>query len=493
MKQYLDLLRDVQDNGRGKEDRTGTGTRSVFGRQIRMNLADGFPLLTTKKMFTRGMLAELLWFLSGDTNEHTLRDQNVNIWREWADPETGELGPVYGHMWRDFGGKPKAARLRAPKLRDGLEASYLGVGCGKGKENHLIGKTWEGMMARCYDPAATSYPTYGAVGVVVCDRWLEFAAFAEDAEKLPGWDLKEESLRDSTLPRYVLDKDLRGDGFTYSPECCSWLTDTQNQYLQADTIYTVEKGGKHYEFVNAKHFCDEHGAESKNFSDLWTGSKNAKVRSGFKFVSKRPARPAVDQIANLIRDLKTNPTSRRHIVTGWDPSMLHLMALPPCHCLFQFYCEELTVEERLYQSPTNTANYYAEFGWDKNLDQSEWVASKLLDDRGVPKYRLSCQLYQRSADIFLGVPMNIASYAALTMMIAQVVNMVPGDFVHTFGDLHIYNNHFDQVAKQLSREPRPLPKLRLNPDVKDLFKFTLNDFTLEGYDPHPTIKAEVSV
>lgn len=486
MKQYLDLLRDVYENGRGKADRTGTGTRAVFGRQIRMNLADGFPLLTTKKMFTRGMLAELLWFLSGDTNEHTLRDQGVNIWREWADPETGELGPVYGHMWRDFGGKPKAARLREPKLRDGLVASYLGVGCGRGKENHPIGKTWEGMMARCYDPSATSYPTYGAVGVVVCDRWLEFAAFAEDAVKLPGWDLKEESLRDLTLPRYVLDKDLRGDGFTYSPECCSWLTDTQNQYLQADTIYTVEKGGEHYEFVNAKHFCDEHGAESKNFSDLWTGSKNAKVRSGFKFISKRPARPGVDQIANLIRDLKTNPTSRRHIVTGWDPSMLHLMALPPCHCLFQFYCEELTPVERW--------SLLQEGDFKESLRGcSECMLSAAADTAELPKYRLSCQLYQRSADIFLGVPMNIASYATLTMMIAQVVNMSPGDFVHTFGDLHIYNNHVEQVQLQLSRPPRPLPTLKLNPEVKDIFGFKLSDFVVKGYDPHPTIKAPVSV
>jgi thymidylate synthase len=313
MKQYLDLLRDVQDNGRGKADRTGTGTRAVFGRQIRMNLADGFPLLTTKKVFTRGILAELLWMLSGDTNEHTLRDQKVNIWREWANPETGELGRVYGAQWR---------------------------------------------------------------------KWLS----------------------------------------------------VDNTHMDAERIY-------------------------------------------------------VDQIANLISDLKTNPTSRRHIVTAWNPGELDQMALPPCHMMFQFYCEELTDVERIAL-------------WEKKMGRTymsgvpegkrEGFEAIMLAD-GIPKYRLSCQLYQRSADAFLGVPFNIASYAALTMMVAQCVNMVPGDFVHTFGDLHIYNNHFEQVELQLSRDPRPLPTLKINPVVTDLFAFKLEDFELEGYDPHPSIKADVSV
>lgn len=332
------MLRHVRDNGRQKHDRTGTGTRAVFGHQIRFDLAEGFPLLTTKKVFTRGIIAELLWMLSGDTCEKTLSDQNVNIWKEWADPETGELGRVYGAQWRSW------FAVKNPVLRAGRS----------------VGKS-----------TATHSPFTGEVVVV-------------------------------------------------------------------------------------------------------------------------------DQMANLINDLKTNPTSRRMIVTGWNPGELDQMALPPCHMMMQFYCEELTDRERakLYVGQCEHAEQELMTLQHQGLEDLKDYMSKVLDnmdEHNVPKYRLSCQLYQRSADIFLGVPFNIASYALLTQMIAQCVNMVPGDFVHTFGDLHIYNNHFDQVDEQLSREPRPLPTMKINPDVKDLFSFKVEDFTLEGYDPCPAIKAEVSV
>ena len=264
MKQYLDLLTHVLTNGIQKTDRTGTGTRSVFGYQMRFNLDDGFPLLTTKKLHLRSIIYELLWFLRGDTNIKYLHDHKVSIWDEWAD-ENGDLGPVYGSQWR-------------------------------------------------------SWP----------------------------------------------------DG----------------------------RGG------------------------------------------------TIDQIANLIDQIKHNPDSRRLMVTAWNPAEIEDMALPPCHCLFQFY---------------------------------------------VANGRLSCQLYQRSADIFLGVPFNIASYALLTMMVAQVCGLRPGDFVHTFGDAHIYNNHIEQCNLQLSRDPRPLPTMRINPEVNDIFGFDFDDFTLENYNPHPHIKGEVSV
>lgn len=264
MKQYLDLLNHVLTNGIQKTDRTGTGTRSVFGYQMRFNLDDGFPLLTTKKLHLRSIIYELLWFLRGDTNIKYLHDHKVSIWDEWAD-ENGDLGPVYGSQWR-------------------------------------------------------SWP----------------------------------------------------DG----------------------------RGG------------------------------------------------TIDQIANLIDQIKHNPDSRRLMVTAWNPAEIEDMALPPCHCLFQFY---------------------------------------------VANGRLSCQLYQRSADIFLGVPFNIASYALLTMMVAQVCGLCPGDFVHTFGDAHIYNNHIEQCNLQLSRDPRPLPTMRINPEVNDIFGFDFDDFTLENYNPHPHIKGEVSV
>ncbi|MFB0934609.1 MAG: thymidylate synthase [Propionivibrio sp.] len=264
MKPYLDLMRHVFEHGTQKSDRTGTGTRSVFGWQMRFDLAAGFPLLTTKKLHLRSIIHELLWFLQGDTNIRYLKENGVRIWDEWADAD-GNLGPVYGHQWRHW------------KTPDGRE---------------------------------------------------------------------------------------------------------------------------------------------------------------------------IDQITQLVDGLKKNPDSRRHIVTAWNPSDVDRMALPPCHALFQFY---------------------------------------------VADGRLSCQLYQRSADIFLGVPFNIASYALLTMMVAQVCGYRPGDFVHTFGDAHLYSNHFEQVQLQLTREPRALPTMRINPEVKDVFAFRFEDFTLEGYDPHPHISAPVAV
>ncbi len=264
MRQYLDLLQHVLDHGRPREDRTGTGTQSVFGYQMRFNLKEGFPVVTTKKLHLKSIIHELLWFLAGDTNVKYLQDNGVRIWNEWAD-EKGDLGHIYGFQWR-------------------------------------------------------SWP---------------------------------------------------------SPE------------------------GK-----------------------------------------------SIDQISQLIHDIKTYPISRRLIVSAWNVGDLDKMNLPPCHLLFQFYVNE---------------------------------------------GKLSCQLYQRSADIFLGVPFNIASYALLTMMVAQVTGLEPGDFVHTFGDAHIYNNHLDQVNLQLSRSPLPLPQLKINPAVKSIFDFKYDDFELINYQSHPHIKGEVSV
>jgi thymidylate synthase len=264
MRQYLDLMRHVLEHGDPKTDRTGTGTLSVFGWQMRFRLQDGFPLLTTKKLHTRSIIHELLWFLQGDTNIRYLKDNGVSIWDEWADAD-GELGPVYGKQWR---------------------------------------------------------------------RW-------ETA-----------------------------DGRT------------------------------------------------------------------------------VDQLARVVESLRRNPDSRRHLVSAWNPGEVDAMALPPCHALFQFY---------------------------------------------VAGGRLSCQLYQRSADIFLGVPFNIASYALLTHMVAQVCELEPGDFVWTGGDCHLYSNHLEQAREQLGRAPRALPTLRLNPAVRELFGFRFEDIALEGYDPHPHIKAPVAV
>jgi thymidylate synthase len=299
MKQYLNIMKRIKDTGVTKTDRTGTGTRSIFGAQMRFDLSEGFPLVTTKKTHLKAIIHELLWFLKGDTNIKYLVDNGVHIWDEWAD-KNGNLGPVYGAQWRE----------------------------------------WEG------------------------------------------------------------------------PE-------------------------------------EYH-----------------------------------DQIANLIERLKTNPDCRRLIVSAWNPADLGEMALAPCHCLFQFITEPLSLDARL--ALTEWDDFHRGYENEDQLIQE-------LDKRDVPKYRLSCQLYQRSADWFLGVPFNIASYSLLTMMVAQVVNMVPGDFVHSFGDAHLYSNHMDQVDLQLSRETFALPKMRINPDVKDIFSFSYEDFELVDYKHHAGIKAPVAV
>ena len=282
MQTYLNLMQHVLEHGHVKTDRTGTGTRSVFGWQMRFDLEQGFPVLTTKKLHLRSIIHELLWFLQGSTNIAYLKENGVSIWDDWAD-ENGELGPVYGKQWR----------------------------------------RWETVV--------------------------------------PG--------KDGAPP----------------------------------TIRTI------------------------------------------------------DQITQLVEGLKKNPDSRRHLVCAWNPGEVDRMALPPCHALFQFY-----------------------------------VAPPAPGDAD-QRPRLSCQLYQRSADIFLGVPFNIASYALLTLMIAQVCDYRPGEFIHTLGDAHLYSNHLEQAKLQLTRDTRPLPVMRLNPEVKDLFAFRFEDFTLEGYDPHPHIPASVAV
>lgn len=362
MKQYLKLVKFILERGEEKEDRTGTGTLSVFGYQMRFNLLKGFPLVSTKKVHLKSIIHEVIWFLSGDTNVRYLQENGVSIWDEWCD-ENGNLGPVYGAQWRSW-------------------------------------------------PTGRDCPTCKGIGKL------------DDAE--PG--------------------DISFNSWT-CPTC---------KGKRAETI---------------------------------------------------------DQISNAIHTLKTNPDSRRIIVSAWNPAQVDDMALPPCHALFQFYTSKLSVDERytLYREKMDRwqleinrracdnpedalANMYTNLHihpriWFKN-DES---GHQQLDKEGIPRRKLSCQLYQRSADVGLGVPFNIASYALLTQMLAQVVGMAPGDFIWTGGDVHIYKNHIEGLKEQLTREPHKLPKLWLNPDVKDLFAFTFEDIRVEGYVSHPHIKLEVAV
>jgi thymidylate synthase len=443
MKEYQYLLNELLNNGNEKDDRTGTGTLSKFGHQLRFNLADGFPLVTTKKIHLKSVIHELLWFLKGDTNVKYLNDNGVTIWNEWSN-ENGELGPVYGHQFRFYGKKPDRIQQKKPKLRDGIKAVYLGVGNGSGSTKSPLGKTWEGMMARCYDKKSSSYKTYGNIGVYVCNDWLEFNKFESDVKKIKGWDEKV----NNPDKRYVLDKDLIGYGFEYSLNKCTWITDKQNIRLNEDFIYTVEKNGIKYSFTNISDFCLDHKIESKNFSDLWTGSKKATIRNGFKFVKKEIKNNGIDQITNAIEQIKNNPNDRGIIVSAWNVADLDKMALRPCHALFQFY---------------------------------------------VADGKLSCQLYQRSCDTFLGLPFNIASYALLTHMVAQQCDLEVGDFVWTGGDVHLYKNHIDQAKLQLTREPYQLPKLLINRKPESIFDYKYEDFEIINYQSHPHIAGKVSV
>jgi len=317
MKQYLDLLTDIMENGHEKGDRTGTGTKSIFGTQMRFNLQKGFPLVTTKKLHMKSIIHELLWFIKGDTNVKYLQDNGVKIWNEWAD-ENGDLGPVYGAQWRNWGTVDK-------------EHEYL-------------------------------------------------------------------------LP----------------PDACE----------------------------------------------------------------------PIDQLSVAIERIKERPDCRRIIVTAWNPSDLNKMALAPCHCLFQFWTRPLSHEERIEFIVKRDGSFNLDTGI---LNGTESQEKEALSNLNAPEYSLSCQLYQRSCDTFLGVPFNIASYALLTHMVAQVTNTVPGDFIWTGGDTHIYNNHFEQVKTQLSREPLPLPTLWLNPDIKDINDFKYDDIKVENYQSHPSIKAPIAV
>ena len=465
MKQYLDLMRHVLTNGVDKHDRTGTGTRSVFGAQMRFNLSEGFPLLTTKRVHFHSVVHELLWFLRGDTNVRYLQENGVRIWNEWRRPWPSNRPLVCV--------EPRP-RERVPYNGD---YSFAGVNASAGSVEGKLAAAWKNMLRRCYDPTAHNYKHYGAKGASVCKHWHDASTFIRDVQNIPHWEYK---LRNWNS--FELDKDYWGANH-YSPDTCIWLPKSEN--VPNTPFGIVFPDGTEQWFLSYAEAAEQTGISKTSLyrfvsEGLPSMLKGATKRvAGWEFIPhrrdgslvRRALVPAgdlgpvygkqwrsweavdgriIDQLSDVINQIKTNPDSRRLIVSAWNVGELDQMALPPCHLLFQFY---------------------------------------------VAHGRLSCQLYQRSADLFLGVPFNIASYALLTHLIAHECGLGVGEFVWTGGDVHLYSNHFGQAKEQLIREPRDLPDLHLSdrrvwPGV---FKLRASNIWLENYDPYPAIKAPVAV
>jgi len=454
MHQYHNLLRQIISTGTVKTDRTGTGTVSIFGPQLRFNLAEGFPLVTTKKVHLKSIIHELLWFLRGDTNNNLLEAESVKIWREWARPEDGSLGPVYGKQWRRWEQVELiAARsfdVPPVQLRPELIAGVGSNSLASSRDTPALAQlysTWNEMLHRCYDPSRSSYADYGGHGVFVDERWHDFAAFAADAYGLPNGLLKQAFPAD-----YELDKDYYATN-KYGPATCLWLTRKEQTIntRRGRAVRATAPWGDAVVVMDVAGLCQDHQLDESTVYKCLRGDRAAHKGWRFEVLDTEGLLPRLrlhDQIRQAIAEIRLRPDSRRILVSAWNVADLPRMRLQPCHALFQFY---------------------------------------------VADGKLSCQLYQRSADVFLGVPFNIASYALLTLMVAQVTGLQPGEFIWTGGDTHLYRNHLEQAELQLTREPRPLPQLRLNPDVTDIFGFKYEDFELVNYDPWPAIKAPVAV
>lgn len=565
MEQYLKLLGDVKNNGRIKEDRTGTGTVSSFGRQMRFDLSLGLPILTTKKMHLKGILYELLWFIRGDTNTRYLTDNGVSIWDHWQD-ENGDLGPIYSVLWRRWpvdNGRPIILPIRKgpdrgpveiPKntrSQSKLESDYNGdlgvyhenhgtpfriisdLGTQGGKNSNFLiqfeksqnvivkarpeirrGKKlvdvlspelfevaclgfpknapdrryydlWYNMISRCYNPDNPVFDYYGGDGVYVSPRWLCFENFLNDLSRLPQYEQWVQKPW-----KYSLDKDYYGSK-CYDVSTCIFIDIKENRAMgnQLRPLKLTDNEGREFVFGSRIDAIEHVGVSDETFRNYENNKYNESKRMSEWIISEYippegmliRKQLVIDQLGDAIELLKTNPTSRRIIVSSWDPSLLPdttlspkenarrgKQALPPCHTLFQFYVEELT-----------------ELELEKAMEQKEYLIP--------PKYRLSCNLYQRSADLPIGVPYNITSYSILTMMVAQVVNMVPGDFVWSGGDCHIYLDQLDGVSEQLTRTPKNLPILEINHKVNSIDDFAFEDFNLIGYDPDKHIPMPVAI
>ena len=438
---YIDLCRDILANGSEKGDRTGTGTISVFGRTLRHDLSESFPILTTKSVHFKSVVGELLFFLSGETNTRFLEDNKVKIWREWQDVN-GNLGAIYSHQWRNAGGKHKNRVQPVPEMKPTKGGFNKGV-C---SIDDKLYSTWSGMISRCYNKDKDNYSYYGGKGVYVCERWLEVENFISDAKCIEGWDKKE-----NYWTGYQLDKDTLGDGFCYSPQTCIWITKSENMQARCNKVYhIVDEAGNKEVITNPTAFRAIHGIAQGNFDSMLRG--NRPKAGGWSLEKVVDLDDGFDQISNLIQEIKTNPSSRRLIVNSWNVSDIEHMALPPCHYSFQCYVDE---------------------------------------------GRLSLLVNQRSADLFLGVPFNLASYALLCHMLAQVCGLEVGELIWSGADVHIYKNHIEQVKTQIERydngEVFEAPTLVLNKDITDIDDFTFDDIWLLNYKNAGKLTGEVAI
>ena len=567
---YQDLLKDIINNGTKKMDRTGTGTLSVFGRQIRHKMSDGFPLITTKKMYMKGIVTELLYFLRGDTSIKYLVDNNCNIWNgdlsKYHDIDASEFkesaklnsnlyegGAIYPHQWRNFGSNDyNRKRVTSPFKTSFIKESYNinsndenvgreystlqygnyivldsfkkgernethykiqfidtntiktirrdklgtnivdvykaiknGVACvGEYKKHtHLdiekVKNIWNGMISRCYNPSNDNYNYYGGKGVYVENRWLCFENFLSDIDKIKNWDNKL-----TNWGEYELDKDVYGNGFKYSLETCCWLSKSDNLKKSKEKfIYKVSNGRNEYEFINHVDFMGNFKINNQgNFASMLRGDRpNCE---GWSIVSKTKLNDGIDQIEELINTLRTNPDSRRMLVTAWNPTQLHDLCLPPCHYGFQVYTRELSEDERYDLCAAQKSKM-------TEISEEDYIKYK------IPTRAISLKWTQRSCDFPLGIPYNIASYAILLEIIGKIVNMVPEELIGDLGDCHIYLNQVSGVEEQLTREPFELSILKhmktnafytsLGEDLSLLNHLDVNDFQIENYHSHPKI------
>lgn len=532
MKQYLELLQELVNHGHQKGDRTGTGTLSKFGHQMRFDLSKGFPLVTTKKMFTKGIILELLWFLSGSTDVKELQAQGVSFWDSWID-EQGTIGHGYGKQFRRIeslvpvtpkifentaikpifiGDLPEAdyssdtgttvykvgdrftsinsgdyillkelpadeciprihwlvgfpstgytrkysyRAIQSNTIKDRYFRSVFCVGYYGDydeEDDHLsvLVTTWREMLRRCYWEKSEPYEHYGKQGVFVSPEWHCFANFQVDAKKLPGWSLKIDYPNE-----YSLDKDVLWASNMYGKNTCIWASELEQNSNRSKTKYftALSPDGEEVFFSSTGKAYRDYGL---NLSAVHR-CLNGKLRShhgwsDFQYVSVAPGKVLryrdIDQVKELLSELRHNQNSRRLLIALWNPQDMPRTTLPCCHgSIIQF---------------------------------------------SVHQGKLSCLMYSRSADVMLGLPVNIASYALLTHMIAQQCSLEVGEFIWTGGDVHLYLNHIEQAVKQLCREPRPAPKLVLN-KAPSIFDYKFEDIVFDGYDPLPAIKADVSV